>query len=325
MLDIDWNLIRSFAAVAETGSLSAAARKLRASQPTLGRHITELEQVLDVTLFRRGRAGYKLTKQGADLLGRAQAMREEAEAFSRLALGATEEVAGTVRIAASEMISTYVLPPMLALLASEEPGIEIEIVASNLVENLLGRDADIAIRMMEPLQLDLVARKVADIPIVACAATSYLQRRGRPADPSQLLSHDVIGFDRAMEMINGFRSAGVEIDRHAFRFRCDNHAVIWEATRAGVGISFQQKPIVDRDALVELILPELRTPVLPCWIAMHRDLRSSVRIRRVADFLQEYLKCYCGGRPLPSPASNSAARARPAIRHTTTSSTETAT
>lgn len=325
MLDVDWNLIRSFAAVAETGSLSAAARKLRASQPTLGRHITELEQALDVTLFRRGRSGYKLTRQGVDLLGRAQAMRVEAEAFSRLALGATEEVAGTVRIAASEMISIYVLPPILAILTAAEPGIEIEIVASNLVENLLGRDADIAIRMMEPSQLDLVARKAADIPIVACAAKSYIERRGRPTDPSQLLDHTVIGFDRGMEMLNGFRNAGIEIDRHAFHVRCDNHAVIWEATRAGIGISFQQKPIVDRDPLVEVILPELEIPLLPCWIAMHRDLRTSVRIRRVADFLMESLKCYCEGRALPAPASNSAARARPAIRHTTTRRTETAT
>lgn len=325
MTDIDWNLIRSFAAVAETGSLSAAARTLRASQPTLGRHIAELEQVLDVTLFRRGRAGYKLTSHGVDLLGRAQAMREQAEAFSRLALGATEEVAGTVRIAASEMVSIYVLPPILALLTEEEPGIEIEIVASNLVENLLGRDADIAIRMVEPSQLDLVARKIADIPIVACAATNYIARRGRPSDVSQLLDHVVIGFDRGMEMLNGFRNAGIGIDRHAFHVRCDHHAVIWEATKAGVGISFQQKPIVDRDPLVEVVLPELRIPLLPCWIAMHRDLRSSVRIRRVADYLQESLKRYCEGRPLSRPGSNSAALAKPAIRKTTTRSTETAT
>ena len=126
-------------------------------------------------------------------------------------------------------------------------------------------------------------------------------------------------------MLNGFRNAGIEIDRHAFHVRCDNHAVIWEATRAGVGISFQQKPIVERDPLVEVILPELDIPLLPCWIAMHRDLRASVRIRRVADFLMEALKCYGEGRALPAPASNSAARARPAIRHTTTRSAETAT
>lgn len=325
MLDIDWNLIRSFAAVAETGSLSAAARKLRASQPTLGRHITELEQALDVTLFRRGRAGYKLTKQGVELLGRALEMREQAEAFSRLALGATEEVAGTVRIAASEMVAIYVLPQMLALLAEAEPDIEIEIVASNLVENLLGRDADIVIRMAEPSQLDLVARKAADIPIVVCAAKSYIARRGRPADPSELLRHQVIGLDRAMDILNGFRNAGIAIDRHAFHIRCDQHAVIWEATRAGAGISFQQRPIVERAPEVEILLPELEIPLLPCWIAMHRDLRSSVRIRRVADFLMDFLKFYCDGRPLPSAASNSAARAKLAMRQTTTRRTETAT
>lgn len=128
-----------------------------------------------------------------------------------------------------------------------------------------------------------------------------------------------------MDIINGFRNAGIAIDRHAFHIRCDNHAVIWEATRAGAGISFQQQPIVARDPQVEILMPELQIPLLPCWIAMHRDLRSSVRIRRVADFLMDYLKFYCEGRPLPPAASNSAARARPAMRQTTTRSTETAT
>jgi DNA-binding transcriptional LysR family regulator len=123
----------------------------------------------------------------------------------------------------------------------------------------------------------------------------------------------------------GFRRGGIEIDRHAFRFRCDNHIVVWEATRAGNGISFQLKPIVDAEPLVEVVLPGLGTPALPCWIAMHRDVRTSVRIRRVADFLHEALKRYCEGRPAASCETNSAERASPAIRQTTTSRIETAT
>lgn len=292
MPDLDWNLIRSFVAVAETGSLSAAARRLSASQPTLGRHIAELEAALGVVLFLRGRRGYELTQSGAALLERARPMVEQAAAFQRLAAGSTERVAGTVRITASEVVAAHVLPPMLARLGIAEPDIEVEIVASNAVDNLLRRDAEIAVRMTEPAQLDLVARKVADLKLTACAARTYLERRGTPRQPEDLVGHDLVGYDRGMELIEGFRGFGVEIDRHTFRFRTDNQIVFWEAVRAGNGIGFAQESLVVREKLVEAILPQLALPVLPMWLAMHRDVRASPRIRRVADFLHEELKAY---------------------------------
>ncbi|RWA64925.1 LysR family transcriptional regulator [Mesorhizobium sp.] len=295
MAEIDWNLIKSFVAVAETGSLSAAARKLAASQPTLGRHIAELEQALGVTLFRRGRSGYALTEAGSVLYERGRAVSEQASAFSLLALGSVEAIEGTVRIAASEVVAAYVLPEITARLGVEEPGIEVEIVASNQVENLLRRDADIAIRMVKPAQNELVARKVADIPLCACAAKSYLGRAGRPLEPADLAGHALIGFDRSDEMIRGFAGYGIPVSRSSFRLRTDNQIVLWEAVRAGNGIGLGQRPLAERDPLVEIVLPQLPLPVLPVWLAMHRDVRSSVRIRRVADFLYEELKRYSAG------------------------------
>ena len=166
---------------------------------------------------------------------------------------------------------------------------------SNRVENLLRRDADIAVRMVAPKQQDLVARKIADLPLTACAATAYLDRRGRPGRPEDLLSHDLVGFDREPDLIQGFAAFGVGIDRHAFRFRTDNQIVYWEAIKAGNGIGFAQKALVDRDPLVEALLPDLPVPPLPMWLAMHRDVRSSPRIRRVADFLADALKRYSAG------------------------------
>lgn len=295
MAEIDWNLIKSFVTVAETGSLSAAARKLSASQPTLGRHIGELEQALGVTLFRRGRRGYELTEAGGTLFERGKAVSEQASAFSLLALGSVEAIEGTVRIAASEVVAAYVLPEMMARLGVEEPGIEVEIVASNQVENLLRRDADIAIRMVKPAQNELVARKVCDIPLCACAAKSYLDRRGRPGEPADLAGHALIGFDRSDEMIRAFVQHGIPVTRGSFRFRADNQIVLWEAVRAGNGIGLGQEPLADRDPLVEKVLSGLPLPDLPVWLAMHRDVRTSVRIRRVADFLHEELKRYSAG------------------------------
>jgi len=295
MSELDWNLIRSFVAVAETGSLSAAARKLGSSQPTLGRHIAEIEQALDVTLFRRGRQGYVLTEAGSLLFERGRAVSEQATSFVRLALGAVEAIEGTVRIAASEMVAAHVLPAMLARLGVDEPGIEVELVASNQVENLLRRDADIAIRMVQPAQNELVARKVTDIALRMCAATTYLDRRDRPESPEDLQQHDLIGFDRSDEMIRGLERFYPGMTRHAFRFRSDNHIVLWEAVRAGNGIGIGQLPLIRREPGLEVVLPDLPLPVLPVWLAMHRDVRASVRIRRVADFLHEELKRYSAG------------------------------
>jgi len=295
MPDLDWNLIKSFVTVAESGSLSAAARRLASSQPTLGRHIAELEQALGVTLFRRGRRGYALTEAGSTLYERGKMVSEQASAFSLLALGSTEAIEGTVRIAASEVVAAYVLPEITARLGMEEPGIEVEVVASNQVENLMRRDADIAIRMIRPVQNELVARKVADVPLRACAAKSYLNRRGRPREPTDLVDHALIGFDRSDEIIRGFAEFGVPLNRSSFRFRSDNQIVLWEALRTGNGIGFGQEPLIDRDPLMEMLLPDLPLPSLPVWLAMHRDVRSSVRIRRVADFLHEELKRYSAG------------------------------
>ncbi|WP_127521165.1 LysR family transcriptional regulator [Mesorhizobium sp. Z1-4] len=292
MAEFDWNLIRSFVAVAEAGSLSEAARRLSSSQPTLGRHVAELETALGAVLFRRGRSGYELTENGAAFLDRAKAMRDNADTISRLAVGREEKVAGTVRITASEVVATYVLPSIMARLGRSEPDIEVEIVASDQVGNLLRRDADIAVRMVEPAQNDIIARKIADLPLTACAASSYLERRGHPKTATDLRDHDIVGYDRADDIIQGFAQFGLSVDRHAFRFRTDNQVVFWEAVRAGNGIGFAQLSLVKRDALVEPLLQGLPLPVLPMWLAMHHDVRHSPRIRRVADFLFAELKTY---------------------------------
>lgn len=295
-MDIDWTLLRSFVAVGETGSLSAAARRLGLSQPTVGRHIGTIERTIGLTLFRRTAAGYGLTEKGLELYERALPMRDQAASVARLAAGADEAATGTVRIAASEIMAAFVLPAICARLATEEPGIAVEIVASNRIENLLRRDADIAVRMLRPDQLDLVARHVADLPLAVCAASAYLRRRGVPRSLNDLLDHDLVGQDRADDILRGMSALGLPARRDLFRFRTDNQIVAWEAIRAGNGIGFAQASLVAREPLVDAIaLPGLVLPTLPMWIALHRDLRTAARIRRVADFLHAELKAYAGG------------------------------
>ncbi len=292
LVEPDWNLIRSFLAVARGGSLSAAARELHTTQPTIGRHINELEAGLDVILFQRGRDGFQLTDMGLALYERAEPMADSAIAFGRLAAGSANKIAGTVRITASEVVSAYVLPSILAELAIVEPDIEIELVGSNQIGNLLARDADIAVRMVRPVQNDLVVRHVADLPLAVCASTAYFTQFGKPMVPQDLVHHRLIGWDRSDEIIKGFAQFGVAIDRHAFNFRSDNQIVLWEAIKAGLGIGFAQRMLVGREADVEQILPDLPLPDLPMWLTIHEDLRTSARIRRVLDFLHPALKRY---------------------------------
>lgn len=292
MKDFDWNLIRSFAAVGETGSLSAAARQLRSSQPTVGRHIDELEKALGVKLFLRGRRGYELTEAGAALMVRAQAAAGAMAALSVQAFGQQDQIEGSVRIAASDVISGLVLPEIAARLALEEPGIQLEIVASDRVENLLRRDADIALRMVRPAQQELLARKIGDIPLRFCAARKYLDRKGRPQTTDDLLEHDLVGFDRSEQIIEGLAAHGLTVRSGAFRFRTDNHIVYWQAVRAGNGVGIAQEPLIARDEEVEALLPDVPLPVLPLWLTMHRDVQTSPRIRRVADFLGQELRQY---------------------------------
>jgi DNA-binding transcriptional LysR family regulator len=292
MSDFDWTLIRSFLAVADTGSLSAAARQLRTSQPTLGRHVAELERDLGITLFRRGLGGYVLTEAGASLHAHAATVREAVDRFALRAAGNEERISGTVRITASEVMAALVLPGILERFAQEEPAIEIELVGTNLVDNLLRRDADIAIRMVNPSQEELVARKVADIPLSLCAHETYLAQRGEPEGPLDLLKHLLIGQDREDVMIKGFNAMGAKVDRHAFRFRTDNQVIMWQAIRAGMGIGVAQRPLIDREPALKTIMPDLLLPVLPMWITMHKDVRLTPRVRRTADFLYVALSAF---------------------------------
>jgi DNA-binding transcriptional LysR family regulator len=312
MSDFDWNLLRSFVAVAETGSLSAAARKIGASQPTIGRHVSELERALGVTLFRRGLGGYQITDTGAKLMAHALTIREGVDRFSLQATGAEESLSGTIRISASDVMATLVLPAMLAQFSVQEPGIEIELVGTNMVDNLLRRDADIAIRMVTPSQEELVARKIADIPLAMCASKAYLARRGPPTDRLDLMNHLLIGQDRDDALIRGFNALGAKVDRHSFRFRSDNQVIMWQAILAGVGIGLAQLPLICREPSLQTFLPELPLPILPMWLTMHKDVRNSPRIRRTADFLYAALSDFARSAEATRPALSATSTRKPA-------------
>lgn len=284
---LDWSLARAFLEVAETGSLSAAARNLGQSQPTLGRQIRAAEAALGAVLFIRVARGLELTEAGASLVPAARAMKQAAASLQLTALGKSDAVAGTIRITASQMVSQYVLPLMLARLRQQEPLIQIELVPSDTSENLLFREADIALRMYRPEQLNLVTRKVGELATGLYAAKSYIARKGMPQTANDVFQHDFVGFDRSDLMIRGFQAAGFPATREFFATRCDHQIVYWQLVRAGCGIGAAQQQIADNDPGIVRVLPQFDTPVLPVWLTTHEAVRTNPRIRRVYDFLAE--------------------------------------
>lgn len=286
----DWNLVHSFLLVATHGSLSAAARQSGRSQPTLSRHIRELEEQLGISLFDRTAHGLTLSPTGADLADHARNMAQSADALLLAAHGRSEALAGTVRITASTNVARFTLPPILADLMREEPEIQIEVVASDSSENLLLREADIALRMYRPDQADVITRHVGSFEIGAYAAPAYLARRGEPQTVEELLTHELVGYDRQLMSINGFRRAGFAVTRNSFRFRCDDEDVQWRMVVSGFGIGFTPRHLGDRESRVKRILSGVRLRRLPLWLTAHAELKTSRRVRRVYDFLAERLQ-----------------------------------
>jgi DNA-binding transcriptional LysR family regulator len=281
----DWALVKSFLAVLDAGSLMGAARRLGAQQPTLSRHIAELEAQLGAPLFERTGRGATPTAMALAIADSARQMEASADALQRRLVAQREATQGSVRITASQVVAAYLLPPVLVALQQEEPGIQIELVASNQLSNLLRREADIAVRMVRPEQASLVARKLGEVPIVAVAHTGYLARAGTPQRPEDLAQHRLIGYDSDDTIERGFARFGVPLPPGAFVLRTDDQIAYGRLLAAGAGIGFVAAYNLRHWPGVVQILPDLDIPPLPCWLAVHREIQASQVVRRTYDFL----------------------------------------
>lgn len=284
---LDWNLVPSFLAALDHGSLLGAARALNASQPTMGRHIAELEAQLGVVLFERTGRGLLPTDTAIRLAEFARAMEAGAHQLARNASGAEGGVSGTVRITASQPVACILLPPVLARMRLVLPEVQVELVSSNEVTNLLRREADIALRMVRPDQTSLVARRIGEVRIGTYAHRDYLRRRSPPKQPPDLLQHELVGNDRNEEILRGFAAMGYPVEREHFAFRSDDLMACLAAVRSGLGIGFLADYAAREDPDLIPLLPMLRVPGLPIWLTVHREIRTSARIRAVYDFLAD--------------------------------------
>ncbi len=279
-----WDLYRSFLAVLQQGSLSAAARELGLTQPTIGRHIDALEKTIGTELFTRSQLGLLPTDAAADLRPFAETLAVTAAALLRSASGQRDRVSGTVRISASEVIGVEVLPPILGRLQDSHPDLKIELSTSDALEDLLQRQADIAVRMAEPSQDALVVRRIGDIPMGLFAHRRYIERHGTPHSLAELSEHRIVGFDRQSPFIRRMMQRYPMLDPARFSFKADNTLAQLAAIRAGLGIGFCQRPLGHAHPDLVQVLPEIGLP-LGTWVAMHENLKSSPRCRVTFDAL----------------------------------------
>jgi len=289
---IDWSLYRTFLAVARAGSFSAAARNLGSTQPTVGRQIDALEKALAAKLFSRSPRGLMPTAAGQALLPHAEAMAVSAAALHRASSGARDEETGTVRLTAAEHVGLEVLPAILSTFARKHPRVAIELSLSNQNEDLLQRDADIAVRMARPTQKSLIVRRIGTVKIGLFAHRDYVQAYGVPKSPAELDSHRTIGFDRDMHVLRTTGGAAAALTPQNFSFRTDSVGAQSALLRAGLGIGACQVGVARRDRNLVPILISQFSFKREIWLAMHPDLRRTRRVRLLFDHLAEGLTRY---------------------------------
>jgi DNA-binding transcriptional LysR family regulator len=288
--DANWEFYRSFLGVLENASLSGAARALGIAQPTVGRHIAALEKTLRLALFTRSPQGLTPTDAALELRGYAEAMRSNAAAMVRAAGSQGERVRGTVRISAGELVGIEVLPPIVAKLQAEHPELKVELSLTNRRQDLLRREADIAVRMMQPQQALLIARRVGEVELGAFAHDAYFARRGIPRKLADLATHALIGFDEETAFLRVAKKQVPGWEREAFSVRADSDVAQLALLRSGAGIGICQVPIAMRDAnLVRVLRDEIQIR-LEVWLVMHEDLRNNARCRATFDALLRGLR-----------------------------------
>lgn len=285
-IKFDWNRARAFLVTAEEGSLAAAARSLGMTQPTLGRQVAALERELGVDLFTRRGRGLELTPNGINLLEHVRLMGDAANRFSLSASGKSDEIQGDVSITATELLSAFILAPMIKTLREMEPGIEIEINSTNEERDLNRREADIAIRSFRPAQPELIAKRLCSVRAHLYAAKSYLQKLGNPQSIAELNRADFIDTEKPGRLMTMLNSQGFNLTKQNFPVISNSHIVQWELVKQGVAVSATVEEIGDNEPLVERVcVSDLPLITMDLWLVTHNELRTNRRIRRVFDFL----------------------------------------
>lgn len=286
----DWNRARAFYITVEEGSLSAAAKALALSQPTVSRQVMALEEELNTVLFERVGKGLELTPTGKALYEHVKSMAEAASRFSLSAAGIGADIEGKVCISATEMTAFFTLPPILAQLQRIYPKILVELVVNNASSDLKRREADIAIRAYRPEQPDLIIRKLNNMTVNLYASKQYVAQNQALFDAGRVSDAKFVGFGTDDEFSDILRKEfGLEVDHTNFSAYTTNHMVNWQLAKQHMGISGMLKEVGDNDTDMVAIFSDEQAVTGDLYLVSHRELRASMRIQRVFDYLANAL------------------------------------
>lgn len=286
---VDWNQLRAFLETAEEGSLSAAARKLGLTQPTLSRQVAAIERKLGVTLFERVGKSMVLTDTGLDLLEHARSMGAAAEALGLAATGRSQAVSGVVSVSASDVVAATLLPPLLVQLRQQAPGITVEVISSNALSDIRRREADIAVRHVQPEEPDLIARLVRQASAGFYASQTWVRQNGHPRTAHEAADLPFVGADRSGSYLAYLRQHGLPLTEANFSCYADHSLAHWALVRQGLGIGAMMDDIAQATPDVVRVLDDVASVQFPVWLVTHRELRTSRRIRLVFDLLAQGL------------------------------------
>ena len=282
---MEWDDLRHFLAVARSGSLTEAARTLKASAATIGRHVDALERRLGARLFEHRSTGFVLTDAGRSILMRAEEAEAAVLAVEREVQGTDLRLSGTVRIASTEDIATFIIVPALPEFKSKHPGIDLEIIGRVDLANLSRRDADIALRTVRPQKGDLLVRRIGVVDLGVYASRDYADARGLGNGPLDFKLVDIITWVEEMATLRGGQWLAQRAIESPVAVRVNSTRLLYDACRAGLGVAVLPSFGADRDADLVCLMPPEQVLSVDAWVVMHRDLSTTARIRATANFL----------------------------------------
>jgi len=281
MAGIEWDDLRYVLAVANGGSLASAARTLRVNHTTVLRRVTAFEKQLGLRLFERLPTGYVLTAGGEELIAAARHIDDTVMTLERKLAGQDLRLSGVVRVTTTDTLMGSILPEILAEFRTAQPGIQVEVVLSNLMFNLSKRDADVAIRPAKDPPETLVGRRVATVAMAIYGSAKYLLKHRKVED---LTAHQWVAPDDSLSDTSVAQWMRAELPQSEITFRADSLLGLRQAAQAGLGLAALPCYLGDTSPDLVCVRPPIAAMETALWILTHEDLRHTARIRAFTEF-----------------------------------------
>ena len=289
---MDWDKLRIFHAVAESGSLTNAGKKLNLSQSAVSRQIATLEESLGVALFRRHARGLVLTEQGIILQEAAKDMFSKLSSLKGQLMDTRRLPEGPLTITISEFIASTWLAGRLAKFRELYPLIQLNVIIDDRVLNLNMREADAAIRLYKPRETGLIQRHLSTIHFHLCASKNYLKKHGHPKKATDLQDHCLLAFpeDAPAPFVNPnwiFDVASLNPREHQNSLKMNSMYALCKAASEGAGIAAMPDYVIKEDPNLEVVLPDLKRPDVEMYFIYAEERKNSKRINALRDFILE--------------------------------------